>query len=306
MSLRVFVTGGTGYVGAAVLEAFVRAGHTVTAIARDPEKVQQLEARGATGVLAELATPKRYLDAALAADVIIHAAYEASPRGPQLDGEVLGHLLPALADAGAAKTFIYTSGVWVLGPAPSPADETAVLAPAEISAWRVPHERRVIEAMGMSLRTIVVRPGIVYGGGRGIVSDLLKDALNGLVRVVGSGENHWPCIYDHDLGDLYVRLAESAEASGVYHATDEADERVIDIVTAIAGHLSQRPDVRHMPIEEARSKMGVYADALALDQKVRSPRARALGWAPTLRSVSGSVARLFEEFRNEKRGLPHS
>ena len=99
-----------------------------------------------------------------------------------------------------------------------------------------------------------------------------------------------------------MRLAESAEASGVYHATDEADERVIDIVTAIAGHLSQRPDVRHMPIEEARSKMG-YAAALALDQKVR-PRARALGWAPTLRSVSGSVARLFEEFRNEKGPAP--
>lgn len=300
MALRVFLTGGTGYIGAAVLEAAVKAGHKVTAIARDPEKVQRLESRGATGLLAEIGTPKRYLDAALAADVVIHAAYEASPRGPQLDREVLGHLLPALGNAGEAKTFIYTSGVWVLGPAPSPVDETAALAPAEISAWRVPHEQLVIDAMSMSLRTVVVRPGIVYGGGRGIISDLLKDALNGLVRVVGSGENHWPCVYDRDLGELYVRLAESAEASGVYHATDEADERAIDIVTAIAGYQSQRADVRHMPIDEARSKMGAYADALVLDQKVRSPRARALGWSPTLRNVSGSVARLFEEYRRAR------
>src|SRR5690349_23315567 len=48
------------------------------------------------------------------------------------------------------------------------------------------------------------------------------------------------------------------------------------------------------------AKMGAYADALALDQRVRSPRARALGWSPTLHSVSGNVARLLEEFRTRR------
>ena len=43
--------------------------------------------------------------------------------------------------------------------------------------------------------------------------------------------------------------------------------------------------------------MGPYADALALDQVVRSPRARALGWTPTLHSVAGNAARLLEEWR---------
>ena len=42
-------------------------------------------------------------------------------------------------------------------------------------------------------------------GERGIVSDLLKNALNGLVRVIGPGTNHWPCVYDRDLGELYAR-----------------------------------------------------------------------------------------------------
>jgi nucleoside-diphosphate-sugar epimerase len=88
-----------------------------------------------------------------------------------------------------------------------------------------------------------------------------------------------------------------SDASGIFHATDEADESVADIVDAIARHAKMRPDVRHVPIEEARTKMGPYADAIALDQLVRSPRARALGWAPTLHSISGNVSRLFEEFR---------
>jgi len=126
----------------------------------------------------------------------------------------------------------------------------------------------------------------------------LRDARNGLLRVVGEGRNHWPCVYDRDLADLYVRIAATPTASGIYHANDEADESVEDIVQAIARHVRMRPDIRHVRIEEARAKMGPYADALALDQIVRSPRARALGWSPTLHSVSGNVPRLLEEFRS--------
>jgi len=301
MSFRVFLTGGTGYIGSAILDAAIRGGHRVTAIARDPEKVARLEGRGATGLLADLGKPTRYMDAALEADVIIHAAIEHSPRHAQVERAFLDGLLPALEATGESRTFIYTSSVWLLGPAPEPADETAPLAPLEYSVWRLPHEQLVQSAMSMSLRTVIIRPAIVYGGGRGLVSDLLKDALNGLIRVIGPGTNHWPCVYDRDLGELYIHLAETPEASGVFNANDEADETVDEIVEAIAGHLAQRPDVRHVPIEEARAKMGQYADALAMDQRVRSPRARALGWSPSLRSVSGNVARLFEEYRNAQR-----
>ena len=53
----------------------------------------------------------------------------------------------------------------------------------------------------------VVRPGVVYGGGEGMIGDIFKSASNGLVRVVGDGNNHWPLVYDRDLADLYARLA---------------------------------------------------------------------------------------------------
>jgi len=203
--------------------------------------------------------------------------------------------------AGDGKTFIYTSGVWVLGKNSWPADEDSPLNPAAHSAWREPHEKLVLEATGNGLRTAVIRPGLLYGGSRGIISDLLKDALNGLVRVIGPGKNHWACVYDRDAADLYLRVLQNRDASGIFHVTDEADERVNDIVEAIAGHLTQKPDVRHVPLPEAKKKMGTYAEALAMDQRVRSPRARALGWVPTLSSVSASVPRLFEEFRNTRR-----
>ena len=317
--MHIFLSGATGYIGTAVLDALIKGGHTVTAMARDKEKAERLAAKGATPVVAELGLPKRYLAAVKAADAVIYCAYESSPRGVQLEKQALEIMLAAQQQAsqaddpphdaqsaswgprGKARTFIYTSGVWVLGRAVKAADETAPLDPPPHVSWRPAHEELDLSAFSAALRTVVVRPGIVYGGGRGIVSDLIKDALNGLVRVVGPGKNRWPLIYDHDLGDLYVRILETPTAAGIFHANDEEDERVSDIVEAIAAQVPQKPDIRFMPMDEAHKKFGSYADALALDQKVRSPKARALGWSPTQPGVISSVARLLEEFRNSQR-----
>jgi nucleoside-diphosphate-sugar epimerase len=219
------------------------------------------------------------------------------------DREAIETLLAGLktTKSAAAPAFIYTSGIWVLGNTTRPADEDTPIDPVEHVNWRPAHEQLVLDAGTNGVRTIVVRPGIVYGGARGIVSDILKDALNGMMRVIGTGKNRWPTVYARDLGDLYVRLLEAPDARGIYHANDETDERVNDIVEAIAEHLTQRPDIRHMPLPEARRKLGTYADALALDQRIRSPRAKALGWAPTLSSITANVPRLFEEFRRGAR-----
>lgn len=295
--MRIFLTGGTGYVGASVLDAFVRAGHQVEALVRNSEKSAQVQARGAKALMGDLAKPATYAAAAASADVAIHAAFEYSPRGPELDQAALDALLAPPQRTG--RFVIYTSGIWVLGSG-SQLDESAALNPLETVAWRPAHERRVLDAAADGLRTAVVRPGIVYGGSRGIVADLFKDAANGLVRVIGTGTNHWPVVYDRDLGELYLRLALNAEASGVYHANDEGDETVNDIVTAIAAQVSIDPSIRHVPLEEARKKMGPFADALVLDQTVRSPRARAIGWTPAVHSIGRNTARLFDEWRRGK------
>ena len=301
--MRIFLTGGTGYIGRAVLDALVRGGHDVTALVRDNQKAARVAARGARAVVGNLANAGSFQAAADAQDGYIHAAFDAAA-GPAIERTALDAIVAAAkrprttASAAPAKRFIiYTSGVWVLGATSAPAAEDAPLNPLPLVSWRPVHEQLVLDAATPRLRAIVVRPGIVYGGGDGIVGDLLKSASNGLVRVIGDGNNRWALVYDRDLADLYARLATDETAEGIYHATDEGDERVNDIVAAIGPYLPVRADVRHVPIAEARSKMGAFADALALDQIVRSPRARALGWAPTLRSVAGNAARLLEEWR---------
>jgi nucleoside-diphosphate-sugar epimerase len=299
------MTGATGYIGRAVLDALVRGGHDVTALVRTNDKAKRVAARGAHPVIGNLAEPESYRVAAEAQDGYVHAAFDApSGRGPAIDRVAIDALLAAAKrprTAGAVvpdkRFFLYTSGIWVLGRTHEPATEDAPVNPIAIAAWRAEHEAIVLAAGDGALRTAIVRPGVVYGGTQGLVADLFKSAANGLVRVIGDGNNRWPLIYDRDLADLYARIAARDDASGIYHANDEADERVNDIVDAIAPHLPVRPDVRHVPLEEARAKMGPYADALSLDQIVRSPRAKALGWSPALHSVSGNAARLLEEWR---------
>ncbi|MCA1584262.1 MAG: NAD(P)H-binding protein [Acidobacteria bacterium] len=295
--MHIFMTGATGYIGSAVLDALIRAGHQISALVRRPGQAARLAARGVTPVMGDLEAPHTYLPVIAGQDAVVHTALEGSAKRAEKEALALDAVLPALAAGSGPRAFVYTSGVWVLGDTSTATDETMPVNPIAFSAWRVPHEARVLAAGGNGLRTIVIRPGIVYGGGRGIITDLLKEALNGLVRVMGAAENRWASVYDRDLADLYARGLSSPGASGVFHATDESDERVIDIVQAMANHVVMRPDIRHVPIEEARQKLGGYADALALDQCVRSPRARALGWTPTLRSISGNVPRLFEELR---------
>ena len=303
--MRIFLTGATGYIGAAVLDGLLRGGHDVTALVRDNEKAARVAARDARPVIGNLGDPESYRFSADGQDGYVHTAFDtASGRGPAIDRIALDVLLTAArrrrtgdANGSPSRFVIYTSGVWVLGRTPDPVGEDAPLNPIPLVSWRPEHEDILLKAGSDRVRTIVVRPGVVYGGGDGLVGDLFKSAANGLVRVVGDGNNHWPLVYDRDLADLYVKLVASEAAAGVYHANDEGDERVNDIVAAIAPYVPVRPDVRHVPLDEARAKLGSVADALSLDQIVRSPRARALGWTPSLRSVSGNAARLLDEWR---------
>lgn len=298
--MKVFLTGATGYIGSAILTALVDAGHEVTALVRDSAKGTRVSAAGARAVVGDLGMPESFVTEAARHDAYVLAGFEGGARGPDVDRLSIGALIKVAKTGSDQAALIYTSGVWVLGSTTKPSAEDAPLNPAPSVLWRPAHERLVLEAADARFRTAVVRPGIVYGGARGLVADMIKDADNGLIRVVGDGRNHWPLIYNRDLGQLYRALVERPDAAGLFHANDEGDETVMELVEAMSEQTAHTPSVRHLPVDEAIKKMGGYAAAMVMDQVVRSPRAKALGWQPSLRSVAGNVSRLFEEWRAER------
>src|SRR3954466_15975744 len=146
-AMRIFLTGATGYIGAAVLDALVRAGHSVTALVRDNQKAARVTARGGQAVVGNLAEPESFRTAADAQDGYIHTAFDTTGAGPAIDKAALEAIVKAAkrprtaGSNGPANRFvIYPSGVWVLGSVPEPADEESPIDPVALVAWRPEHE----------------------------------------------------------------------------------------------------------------------------------------------------------------------
>src|SRR5262245_19482235 len=92
-SMRIFLTGGSGYVGSAVLDSLVRAGHHVDALVRNSEKAAQVRARGGHPILGDLSNPASYAHAAAAADGMVHTALQNSARAPEIDRTTIDTLI---------------------------------------------------------------------------------------------------------------------------------------------------------------------------------------------------------------------
>ena len=76
--MRIFLTGATGYIGSAVLDALLRAGHQVTALVRTPQAADALSPRGVVPVLGDLKTVKSYRAAAEGFDAYVHTAADST------------------------------------------------------------------------------------------------------------------------------------------------------------------------------------------------------------------------------------
>ncbi len=299
--MRIFVTGGSGYIGNAVVAALRRAGHTVTALVRTPEKAKWVERFGAKAVEGDIKKPGPLIPLIAEVDAVVHTAAEMSSDGGKIDQQWVSAVLDPLTQSKGRSRFIYTSGVWVLGDTGGRiADETASTEKASpIVAWRPPVEQMVLESAGRGVTPCIIRPGLVYGGSSGILAMLMGSAeKEKAVRIVGEGRNHWTLIHVDDLADLYVRCVERAPAGQVFNATDGSRLTLRAIAEALSTAAGCYGKVLTTPLEEARKQMGPFADALALDQIVISPLAQQLlGWEPRHRSLVGEADALYRAFK---------
>jgi nucleoside-diphosphate-sugar epimerase len=267
MQLNVFLTGATGYIGGAVADALLAEGHSVVGLARSDEAARRLTAKGIIPFHGDLNSPANLAKAAMESDGVIHAG---TTNDGRIDQEAVRAMLDALRASG--KPFLYTSGIWVLGETGGKvADETWPVNPAALVAWRPGVEQLVLAAARTGVRSIVIRPGIVYGRGGGIAADFVKFAREtGAARYVGTGDNHWPLIHVEDLADLYCCALENATPGTLIHATDGSAYRVREIAEAASFGAGAGGRTESWPLEEARQALGAYADALVLDQLVGS------------------------------------
>ena len=295
--MEVFLTGATGYIGSAVAQALQKVGHKVSGIARTAEKAKQLEARGVRASLGDILNPDAVAALAHAADAVIHTANTNDATSAQTDAAVVRAMLKSLACTG--KPFVYTSGVWVLGSTGSNvADENTPVNPTPLVAHRPAIEQEVLGYKSQNVRTIVIRPAVVYGRGGGMTAMLTGSARKtGAAQFVGDGQSRWAYVDVDDLAQLYVLALEKAPAGSLYNAAHGPSHRIGVVAEAASTTAGAKGKTQAIPVEEARKTMGPFADALVLDQQISSEKAKKeLGWSPRAVSVlddlkSGSYAR---------------
>jgi nucleoside-diphosphate-sugar epimerase len=267
--MQVLLTGGTGYIGWAVLRVLREHGHDVRAVVRSEESAKVVRDAGADAEIGDLADTAWLSGQLSRSDGAIHLA----ALGPDGDEAVISAVLEAYA--GTAKSFVYTGGVWTWGDNPAITEESPTRPPA-LTAWRLEPQRRLL---GSGLRVSIVSPGLVYGYGRGIPAGVLAAGPrtgSGALRLIGPGDQHWTTVHVDDLADLYVRVLEQAPGGEHYIAASGDNPTVREIAEALGG------PVRPESAEETRARLGTgFADALLLDQQATGAKARSLGWHPT-------------------------
>jgi nucleoside-diphosphate-sugar epimerase len=295
--MKVFVTGATGYIGSAVSAAFARAGHEVYGLARSKEKGRRLAAAEVDPVFGSLDDPSTYQSAADSCQILVHCAAEPSPRQWELHGRTIEALLASARNSRRPRTLVVTSGVWVYGSTGNPAaDESSPLRPPPLVAPRPAFDEQVLAANDPPLRTLVIRPGCVYGGSAGMTGSWFESAeKEGAARVIGDGSNRWSMVHVADLADLYVKAAESAQGGEVFNATDRSRFTVLDCSRAASLAAGAGGKVMAIPPDDARKAMGApYVECLLLDQHVDSSKAvRLLGWQPRHGGFVDGAARYF-------------
>jgi nucleoside-diphosphate-sugar epimerase len=263
-----------------------KAGHKVTGLARTAEKAKQLESRGVRACLGDLLTPETLIAPARSSEGVIHTASTNDANAAQADAAVVRAILNALE--GAGKPFAYTSGVWVLGSTGDKvADEQTPVNPPPIVAHRAGIEQEVLGYKGRGVRTVVIRPALVYGRGGSIPRMLVQSAREtGAARYVGDGQNRWPFVDVEDLAQLYVVALEKAAAGSLYNAAHGPSYRVREVAEAASIGAGANGKTQALPLEEARKTMHAFADALVLDQQISGEKAKKeLGWSPRAKSV---------------------
>lgn len=261
--MKILVIGASGYIGSHVAAVFAGAGHEVSVLRRPGGAALPPRYGHVRGDLAE---PGSLTAAAAGYERVIHA-------GPPIDDGTDRAGAEALLASGSP--LLYTTGAAVLGAGRQ--DEDSPADPHPLVTGRPAIEQSVLRSGGW-----IIRPGMVYGDGGGLVHGLLtaKATERGTGVYVGPPGTRWPVVHVNDLAALYLAVATRAAPGTVWHGVSETVR-----LDAIAMALGAGTAVS-WPVHEASTELGLLADLFTRDQDVSSAKTRAvLDWTPARTSI---------------------
>jgi nucleoside-diphosphate-sugar epimerase len=279
--MRVFVTGGTGLIGSAVVAELLGNGHTVLALARSDASALAAEKAGAEPLRGGLADLDILRTGVAQADGVIHLAFSNDFSSPDAIAKAVAEESAALATigeqlVGSDRPFVTVSGTpYVPGRVSTEADPPPTDGPVGGRG------RAVTAVLGLASRgvraTAVRMPRTVHNQGKGGFAGLLTDIARrtGVSGYPGDGTQRWPAVHALDAAVLFRLALELAPAGTSWHAVADEGDQVRDIATVIGRRLGQ--PVQAVPAQT----YGPFGPIFATDQPSSSTHTRqALGWQP--------------------------
>jgi nucleoside-diphosphate-sugar epimerase len=280
--MHVFITGGTGTIGSAVVAELLGNGHTVLALARSDGSAQALESAGADVLRGDLADLDVLRAGAAQCDGVISLAFGRDYGSPDALARSIAEESAALAALGqeligSDRPIVAVSGTpWVPGRASTEADPLPTDGPV---GGRGRSVDALLDLASRGVRSTAVRmPRTVHNQGKGGFAGLMTDQARrtGVAGYPGDGSQRWPAVHALDAAVLFRLALESAPAGTAWHAVADEGDRVRDIATVIGRRLG-------LPVKEVpQEDFGPFGPIFALDQPASSAHTReALGWHPT-------------------------
>ncbi|MFG2847149.1 SDR family oxidoreductase [Kitasatospora sp. NPDC048296] len=285
--MRVFVTGASGHLAAAVIPELIAAGHDVLGLARSEAAAATVAGYGARVHRGDLADPESIGGAAAPCDGVIHLAFDHEQlRSGNLPAAVGAEraALDALGDAlaGTGKPLVAASGTLGLATAGlgRPGTEHDTGGPSGRSG----NENAVIALAERGVRASVVRvPPITHSelDRTGLARTLIAIARrSGVSGYPGDGANRWPAGHTRDVAHLFCLALENAPAGTRWHAAGQEGITMREIAGRIAEHLGIQ--AVSIPADQVQAHFGPLAMFVALDNPTSTQVTRqVLGWAPT-------------------------
>jgi nucleoside-diphosphate-sugar epimerase len=278
--MRVFITGATGFIGSAIVQELLGAGHQVLGLARSDAGAKSIAAAGAEVHRGSLEDHESLKRGAAAADGVVHTAFihdfsdfAANAKVDKLAIEAMTATL-----AGSGKPLLVTSGVLGLSSGRPGTEEDS---PADTFPRK--SEQAGLAAAAQGVRAMVIRlPPSVHGDGdHGFVPTLIKLAREkGFAIYVGEGQNRWPAVHRLDAAKVYRLALEKGISGAKFHGV--ADEGIpVREIAEIIGRRLKVPALSKTP-QEAAELLGFIGHVLAMDGSASSALTRErLGWHPT-------------------------
>ncbi|KAI5298801.1 hypothetical protein KEM56_003767 [Ascosphaera pollenicola] len=304
---RIFITGGSGFIGSAVIDKAIAEGYQVYALSRTSASDSKLSARGAVPVRGDLTSYDVLRDQSAQADIVLHLAH-----GFMGDYNEIIRIDHAAVDAMAAglewsnKPLVSTSGTLIVEATGGLTTEESALAKQPIND-RIKCERHTLALSSKGIRVSVIRLApFVYGrGASGVRLFMDQFSQAGVVTCVNDGDNRTTTVHVDDAASLYLLAAEKAKAGDVFNGSCDNFVTLREMLEAIGSVLNI--PLEFVSLDDATDKLGrFFAYFLSAENQATGAKARSqLSWEPRGADIiadikTGSYLAVAEELKKKK------